>query len=101
MLSSPSHQKEHEEGGACEDGVVKKEHGVVEEVFSPVLCGGSKDGDGSKELLRHLLKDKTSHIMTLPTSRIPPAAHRQSSNDSIHSEEDDRPGSHGNIVRRG
>lgn len=93
-------QKEREEGGACE-GVVKKEEGGAEEVFSPALCGGSKDGDGGKELLRHLLKDKTSHIMPFPTSHAPPAACRQSSNESIPSEEEDRPRSHGNIVSRG
>lgn len=80
---------------------MKKEEGVAEELFSPALCGGSKDGDGGKELLRHLLKDKASHLMTLPTSHAPPAACRQSSNESIHSEEEDRPCSRGNIVRRG
>lgn len=81
--------------------MVKKEEGGAEEVFSPALCGAAKDGDGGKELLRHLLKDKTSHIMALPTSHAPPAACRQSSHESIHSEEEDRPCSHGNIVRRG
>lgn len=81
--------------------MVKEEEAVAEEGFSPALCGGSKDGDGGKELLRHLLKDRASHIMTLPTSHAPPAACRQSSNESIHSEEEDRPRSHGNIVRGG
>uniref|UniRef100_H3D7P3 Lysine methyltransferase 2C n=1 Tax=Tetraodon nigroviridis TaxID=99883 RepID=H3D7P3_TETNG len=95
-VTSPQVKKEREEGGACE-GVVKKEEGGAEEVFSPALCGGSKDGDGGKELLRHLLKDKTSHIMPFPTSHAPPAACRQSSNESIPSEEEDRPRSHGNI----
>lgn len=99
LSSSPSLQKERQEGGACE-GVVKKEEAGTEEVFSPALCGGSKDGDGGKELLRHLLRDKASHIMTLPTGHAPSAACRQSSNESIHSEEDDRPCSHGNMVRR-
>lgn len=78
---------------------MKKEEGVAEEVLSPAVCGRSKDGDGSKELLRQLLKDKTSHIMTLPTNHTPPAAHRQSPNESILSEEEDRPCFQGNIVR--
>lgn len=76
-----------------------KEEGVAEELYCPGLCG-SQDGDGSKELLRHLLKEKASHIITLPTGHAPPAAHRPSSNDSIHSEEEDTPCSHGNIVRK-
>lgn len=75
---------------------MKKEEGVSQEV-----CGRSKDGDGSKELLRQLLKEKTSHITTLPTGHAALAAHRQSSNDSVHSEEEDRPCFHGNIVRNG
>lgn len=75
---------------------MKKEEGMSEEV-----CGRSKDGDGSKELLRQLLKEKTSHITTLPTSHTPLATHRQSSNESVHSEEEDRTCFHGNIVRNG
>lgn len=75
---------------------MKKEEGAAEEV-----CGRSKDGDGSKELLRQLLKEKTAHVMTLPTSHTPLATHRQSSNESIHSEEENRPFCHGNIVRNG
>lgn len=72
---------------------MKKEEGVSEEV-----CGRSKDGEGSKELLRQLLKEKTSHVTTLPAAL---GAHRQSSNESVHSEEEDRPCLHGNIVRNG
>lgn len=75
---------------------MKKEEGVSEEV-----CGRSKDGEGSKELLRQLLKEKTSHITTLPASHAALGAHRQSSNESVHSEEEDRPCLHGNIVRKG
>lgn len=69
----------------------------MEELLSPAPCGGGKDGDGSKELLRHLLKDKTAHVITYPTGHAPSAACRHSSNDSIHSEEEDRPCSHGNV----
>lgn len=78
---------------------MKKEEGVMKEPFSPALCGGDKDGDGGKELLRHLLKDKTARIITCPTGHAPPAACKHSSNESIHSEEEDRPCSHGNAVR--
>lgn len=69
--------------------------------MSEEVCGRSKDGDGSKELLRQLLKEKTSHITTLPASHTPLATHRQSSHESVHSEEEDRPCFHGNIVRNG
>lgn len=69
----------------------------MEELLSPAPCGGGKDGDGGKELLRHLLKDKTAHVITYPTGHAPSAACRHSSNDSIHSEEEDRPCSHGNV----
>lgn len=66
---------------------------------SPLYGGG---GDGGKELLRHLLKDKASPATTpSPTGHAPPTARRQLSNESVRSEEEDRPGSHGNMVRRG
>lgn len=96
-------QEEHEEGGACGEGVVKMEEGEGEgfSTPSPHHVGG-KDGDGGKELLRHLLKDKTSPASTpSPTSQAPPPARRQLSSESVRSEEEDRPGSHGNMVRRG
>ncbi len=65
------------------------------------LNGGGKDGDAGKELLKHLLKDKTSRAATpSPTSQAPPTAHRQLSSESVRSEEEDRPDSHGNMVRR-
>lgn len=65
------------------------------------LHGGGKDGDAGKELLRHLLKDKTSPTPTpSPNSQAPPIARRQLSNESVRSEEEDRPGSHGNMVRK-
>eukprot|EP00066_Takifugu_rubripes_P017212 XP_011606478.1 PREDICTED: histone-lysine N-methyltransferase 2C-like [Takifugu rubripes] len=90
-VTLPQVKKEHEYRGACEGGRVKKEAEAEE------VCGRSKDGDGSKELLRQLLKEKTSHITTLPTSHTSLATHRQSSNESVHSEDDDRPCLHGNI----
>ncbi|KAG8009692.1 Histone-lysine N-methyltransferase 2C [Nibea albiflora] len=93
-------KEEREEGGACGGGVVKTEDGGGEGFSSPSpLHGGGKDGDGGKELLRHLLKEKTSPATTpSPTHQAPPTAHRQLSNESIRSEEDDRPGSHGNML---
>ncbi|GAA6231360.1 histone-lysine N-methyltransferase 2C-like isoform X3, partial [Lates japonicus] len=93
-------KEELEEGGACGGGVVKMEEGGVEGFSSPSpLHGGGKDGDGGKELLRHLLKDKTSPATTpLPTGQATPTARCQLSNESIRSEEEDRPGSHSNVV---
>ncbi|XP_049896001.1 histone-lysine N-methyltransferase 2C-like isoform X2 [Epinephelus moara] len=95
-------KEEREEGGACGGGVVKMEEGGGEGFSSPSPVHG---GDGGKELLRHLLKDKTSPATTPsptgqapPTAQTPPAARRQLSNESIRSEEEDRPGSHGNMV---
>ena len=67
--------------------------------LSPLHGGG---GDGGKELLRHLLKDKTSPAITLSyTVQASPSACRQLSNESVRSEEEDMPGSYGNVVRRG
>lgn len=96
-------QEEREEGGACGGGMVKMEEAAGEELFSPShLHGGGKDGDGGKELLRHLLKDKFSPATTpSPTAQAPPTAHHQLSNESVRSKEEDRPGCHGNMVRRG
>lgn len=80
----------------------------MEEVGGEELSAGSllqvssRDGDGGKELLRHLLKDKTSPATTpSPTIQAPPIPRCQLSNESVRSEEEDRPGSHGNMVRRG
>lgn len=99
-LSSSSLQEEREEGGACGGGVVKMEEGEGFSSPSP-LHGGGKDGDAGKELLRHLLKDKTSPTATpSPNSQAPPIARRQLSSESVRSEEEDRPGSHGNMVRK-
>lgn len=83
--------------------MLKMEDGTGEEISSPSsLHVGPKDGDSGKELLRHLLKDKTSPVTKpTPTSQAPPTAHRQLSNESIRSEEEDMPGSCGNMVRRG
>lgn len=102
-MSSASLQEEREEGGACGGRVVKMEEGSGEGFPSPSpLHGGGKDGDGGKELLRHLLKDKTSPATTpSPTGQAPPTARRQLSNESVRSEEEDRPGFRGNMVRRG
>ncbi|XP_068593242.1 histone-lysine N-methyltransferase 2C-like isoform X2 [Cebidichthys violaceus] len=80
-------QEEREEGGACGGGLVKMEEG--DGFFPPSSLHG---GDTGKELLRHLLKDKMS-----PTGQAPPTA-RQLSNESARSEEEDGPGSHGNVV---
>ncbi|KAM8731510.1 histone-lysine N-methyltransferase 2C isoform 5-T5 [Acanthopagrus schlegelii] len=93
-------KEEREEGGACGGGVVKMEEGGGEGFSSPSpLHGGGKDGDAGKELLRHLLKDKTSPTPTpSPNNQAPPTACRQLSNESVRSEEEDRPGSHGNMV---
>ncbi|XP_042370329.1 histone-lysine N-methyltransferase 2C-like, partial [Plectropomus leopardus] len=89
-------KEEREERGACGGGMVKMEVGGLEGISSPSPVHG---GDGGKELLRHLLKDKTSPATTpSPTAQTPPAARRQLSNDSVRSEEDDRPGSRGNMV---
>ncbi|XP_035533246.1 histone-lysine N-methyltransferase 2C-like, partial [Morone saxatilis] len=89
-------KEEREEGGACGGGVVKMEDGGVGGFSSPSPLHG---GDGGKELLRHLLKDKTSPAATpSPTGQAPPSARRQLSNESARSEEEDRPGSHGNMV---
>lgn len=57
-------------------------------------------GDAGKELLRHLLKDKMSPANTpSPIPQALLAARRHLSSDSIRSEEEDRPGSQGNMVR--
>lgn len=89
--SSSSLQEEREERGACGGGMVKMEEG--EGFCSSPLHGGGKEGDGGKELLRHLLKDKAS-----PATMPSPSARRQLSNESVRSEEEDGPGSHGNMV---
>ncbi|XP_044195043.1 histone-lysine N-methyltransferase 2C-like isoform X6 [Thunnus albacares] len=90
-------KEEREERGACSGGMVKMEEG--DGFCSSPLHGGGKEGDGGKELLRHLLKDKASPATTpSPTGQVPPAARRQLSNESIRSEEEDRPGSHGNVM---
>lgn len=73
---------------------MKLEEGGCEGLLSP------SPGDAGKELLRHLLKDKMSPANTpSPTPQALLAARRQLSSDSIRSEEEDRPGSHGNMVR--
>ncbi|XP_041823896.1 histone-lysine N-methyltransferase 2C-like isoform X4 [Melanotaenia boesemani] len=86
---------EHEEMGACERSMVKMEESGGDGFSSPL-----QGGDGGKELLRHLLKDKTSSATTpSPTRQAPLTAQRQLSNDSIRSDEDG-PGFHGNMVTR-
>lgn len=99
-MSSCSLQEEWEESGACGGHSVKTEESGGERFpSSSPLQGGSKDGDGSKELLRHLLRDKTSPASTpSPTGQAALAARRQLSNDSVRSEEEERPGSHSNMV---
>lgn len=69
------------------------------EPFSPT--SPHQAGDAGKELLRHLLRDKTSPANTpSPITQAPPIARRQLSSDGCRSEEEDAPGSHGNMVRR-
>ncbi|KAK2859759.1 hypothetical protein Q5P01_004379 [Channa striata] len=83
---------EREEGRACGGGVKMEEDGG-DGLSSP------SPGDVGKELLRHLLKDKTSPANTpSPTTQALLAAHRHLSSDSVRSEDEDRPGSHGNLV---
>ncbi|XP_023181708.1 histone-lysine N-methyltransferase 2C-like isoform X7 [Xiphophorus maculatus] len=77
-------------------GIPVKLEEAGEECFSSPASHG---GDGGKELLRHLLRDKTSPITMTTPSR--PAAHRQLSNDGVRSEEEDEPGFHGNMVPLG
>lgn len=95
-------QEEKHERGVCGEGVVKMEEGVSEGFSTSPLHGG----DGGKELLRHLLKDKTSPANTpSPSNQVPPAR-RQLSSESVRSEEEEGPagpGSHGNsnMVRKG
>lgn len=89
-------KEEREEGGACGAGVVKMEEGGAEP-FSPT--SPHQGGDAGKELLRHLLRDKTSPANTpSPITQAPPIARRQLSSDGCRSEEEDVPGSHGNMV---
>ncbi|XP_034415694.1 histone-lysine N-methyltransferase 2C-like isoform X10 [Cyclopterus lumpus] len=90
-------QEEREEGGACWGGTVKVEEGHGDGFFPSSSLHG---GDGGKELLRHLLKDKMSpaKMPPSPTSQAPPIARRQLSNESVRSEEEDRTGSHVNVV---
>lgn len=94
---SVSKQEEHAEGGACGGGMVKVEEGHGAGVFPPSSLHG---GDSGKELLRHLLKDKISPANTpSPTDQASPTTRRQLSNESVRSEDEDRPGSHGSMVR--
>lgn len=88
-------QEEREESRPCGGGVVKMEDGGVEGLSSPSPLHG---GDAGKELLRHLLKDKTSPATTpSPTRQGLPTVHRPLSNESIRSEEEDS--SYSNMVR--
>lgn len=97
-LSWVSLQEEREEAAACGARVVKMEEGRAEP-FSPT--SPHQAGDAGKELLRHLLRDKTSPANTpSPITQAPPIARRQLSSDGCRSEEEDAPGSHGNMVRR-
>lgn len=91
-------QEEREEAAACGARLVKVEEGRAEP-FSPT--SPHQAGDAGKELLRHLLRDKTSPANTpSPVTQAPPIARRQLSSDGCRSEEEDAPGSHGNMVRR-
>lgn len=84
-------QEEHEDGVACGGGAVKTEEGVV----SP----SCKEGDGGKELLRHLLKEQSSPSTTSSTTnQAALTARRQLSNESVQSEEEDMPGSQVSMV---
>ncbi|XP_014874682.1 histone-lysine N-methyltransferase 2C isoform X3 [Poecilia latipinna] len=79
------------EAQPCQGIPVKVEEAGEDCFSSPTSHGG----DGGKELLRHLLRDKTSPVTMTTPSR--PAAHCQLSNDGVRSEEDE-PGFHGNMV---
>lgn len=93
-VSPSSLQEEREDVRAC---VVKMEVGEGQE-FSFPLRGGGKEGDSGKELLKHLLKDKSSPASTpSPTGQAPPPALRQLSSDSMRSEEEERPASQGYV----
>uniref|UniRef100_A0A087X9K9 Histone-lysine N-methyltransferase 2C n=1 Tax=Poecilia formosa TaxID=48698 RepID=A0A087X9K9_POEFO len=84
-------QEELMEAQPCQGIPVKVEEAGEDCFSSPTSHGG----DGGKELLRHLLRDKTSPVtMTTPSG---PATHCQLSNDGVRSEEDE-PGFHGNMV---
>lgn len=74
-------------------GIPVKVEEAGEDCFSSPASHG---GDGGKELLRLLLRDKTSPVTMTTPSR--PAAHRQLSNDGVRSEEEDEPGFRGNMV---
>ncbi|KAM4718655.1 histone-lysine N-methyltransferase 2C-like isoform 3-T3 [Anableps anableps] len=83
------------EARPCRGIPVKVEEGGGDCFSSPA----SQVGDGGKELLRHLLRDKTSPVTTpSPTRPAPPTAHRQLSSDSVRSEEEEEPGFHDTTV---
>ncbi|XP_043959917.1 histone-lysine N-methyltransferase 2C isoform X2 [Gambusia affinis] len=107
LASSPDIERQHR--GPVSEGSLE----VKEELMEARPCRGipvkveeagedcfsspaSHGGDGGKELLRHLLRDKTSPVTMTTPSR--PAAHRQLSNDGVRSEEEDEPGFRGNMV---
>ncbi|MEQ2221092.1 hypothetical protein ILYODFUR_012128 [Ilyodon furcidens] len=88
-------KEEQMEAQACRRNPVKMEEGGCDN-FSPPASQG---GDGGKELLRHLLRDKTSPVtMPSPTRHTQPTAHRQLFNDSVRSVEKDGSGFHFNTV---
>lgn len=86
-------KEERVEGGACGGGMLKLEAGGSQRISSSPVHGG----DAGKELLRHLLKDKTSPATTPSPGNQALAACRQLSSESVRSEEEEglvRPGSH-------
>ncbi|KAK5598950.1 hypothetical protein CRENBAI_001509 [Crenichthys baileyi] len=88
-------KEEQMEAQACRRNPVKMEEGGCDN-FSPPASQG---GDGGKELLRHLLRDKTSPVtMPSPTRHTQPTAHRQLFNDSVRSVEKDGSGFHFSTV---
>lgn len=85
------------EVGPCGGGVMKMEEARGYRLSSP--SSPLQGGEGGKELLRHLLKEKTSPAnMPSPTRQTPPTAYRQLSTDSVGSEKDEGTGCHGNTV---
>ncbi|XP_034021214.1 LOW QUALITY PROTEIN: uncharacterized protein LOC117505783 [Thalassophryne amazonica] len=89
-------KEERDEGEASGGGVVKRDEERPERSSS--LSPLHEGGDTGKELLRHLLKDKTSRGTTPSPSRQAPPTCRQLSTDSVQSEDEEDPGSHGNVV---
>lgn len=91
-------QEERLEAGPCGGVVIEVDETQGSRFSSP--SSPPQGGDGSKELLRHLLKDKTSHANMSPSRQTPLTPHRQLSVDSVRSEEEEGTGCHANMVSK-